>query len=416
MAAPRTFSAFRHANYRLFFFGQAISLIGSWMQMTAQGWLVTLLAGGEKNASGALGLVTTLGSVPMFFGAFYGGVIADRYSKRAIIIWAQVFQGLLALLMALLVYLGGVQIWQVVVFAFLLGVTNVFDIPARQAFVVEMVGKEDLPNAIGLNSSLFNAARILGPAVAGFFIADKARAMAPCFLLNGLSYIAVILGLLLMRGDFSAKASTKESPIKALVETWDYLKTHPAMLAMLGILASFSLFMAGDWILLPSLAKYSFHADATAYSHLMSVRGIGALIGALLVTLFSNAKKKGRLVTISAVLFPCFSIALALSHRIELAFVFAPIASFLMINVFATSNSLIQASVPDALRGKVMGVHAFLMMGLTPLGGAWVGLVARATNASTAIAIGGALALISVGLAVGLCPALRRADDRLNAV
>ena len=161
MPLTDTISAFRHRNYRLFYAGQAISLIGSWMQMTAQGWLVTLLAGSEKDASAAQGWVTVLGSIPMLLGAFYGGWFADRYAKRSIVLWSQVAQGLIALAMAALVAAGATHIWHVAFFAVLLGITNVFDIPARQAFIVELVGKEDLPNAIGLNSALFNAARIL---------------------------------------------------------------------------------------------------------------------------------------------------------------------------------------------------------------------------------------------------------------
>lgn len=413
MPLTDTISAFRHRNYRLFYAGQAISLIGSWMQMTAQGWLVTLLAGSEKEASAAQGWVTVLGSIPMLLGAFYGGWFADRYAKRSIVLWSQVAQGLIALAMAALVAAGATQIWHVAFFAVLLGITNVFDIPARQAFIVELVGKEDLPNAIGLNSALFNAARILGPAVAGFLIADKEKAMAPCFLANGLSYLAVIVGLCLMRGDFRAAPSGKESPLKGVTVALGYLKQHPPILAMMAILACFSVFMAGDWILLPTLAKYTLKADAGHYSRLMSLRGVGALLGALVCTGLSASGAKGRIVTVGALFFPLFSLATALCHRLELAYLFAPLASFCMICVFATSNSLIQASVPDALRGRVMGVHAFLMMGLTPIGGAWAGLVASRTDTASAMALGATLAALGVLTAVILSPGLRRAQQTL---
>ena len=410
---PATFSALRHHNYRLFYAGQAISLIGSWMQMTALGWLVTLLAGSEKQASAWQGWVTVLGSLPMLLGAFYGGWFADRYAKRSIVLWAQVAQGVIALMMAALVAAGVTQLWHIIFFSVLLGITNVFDIPARQAFVVEMVGKEDLPNAIGLNSALFNAARILGPAMAGFLIADKEKAMAPCFLANGLSYIAVIIGLCLMRGDFRAQASGKESPLQGVGVAFSYLKQHASILAMMAILASFSVFMAGDWILLPTLAKFTLGADAGHYSRLMSLRGVGALLGALVCTTLANAGHKGRLVTIGGVLFPLFSLATALCHRLELAYIFAPLSSFCMICVFATSNSLIQASVPDELRGRVMGVHAFLMMGLTPIGGLWAGLVASRTDTASAMALGASLAALAVLIATVLSPGLRRASQTL---
>ena len=413
MTAAAAFSALRHRNYQLFFSGQAISLIGSWMQMTAQGWLVTLLAVSEKEASAAQGWIMTLGSLPMLLGAFYGGWFADRFSKHRIVLWAQVAQGALALGMAALVATDQMRLWHVAIFAVLLGITNVFDIPARQSFIVELVGKEDLHNAIGLNSSLFNAARVLGPAVAGLLIADKQRAMAPCFLANGLSYLAVIAGLRLMRGDFSAKATGKEPPLKGVTEALGYLKQHQPIMALMAILASFSVFMAGDWILLPTLAKFTLGADATRYSHLMSARGVGALLGALLCTLLSASPYKGRIVTIGAVLFPLLSLGTALCHSLTWAFVFAPLSSFCMICVFATSNSLIQASVPDALRGRVMGVHAFLMMGLTPFGSLWAGIVASRTSTSTAMALGASLAAASVFLAVLLSPGLRRARQTL---
>ncbi|WP_309707107.1 MFS transporter [Armatimonas sp.] len=415
MPTPTAFSALRHRNYKLFFSGQAISLIGSWMQMTAQGWLVALLAGSEKEASAAQGWVMTLGSLPMLLGAFYGGWFADRFSKHKIVLWAQVAQGALALIMAALVYADQVRLWHVAIFAVLLGITNVFDIPARQSFIVELVGKEDLHNAIGLNSSLFNAARVLGPALAGFLIADKQRAMAPCFLANGLSYIAVIIGLCLMRGDFAPRATGKESPLKGVSVAFAYLKQHPPIVAMMAILASFSIFMTGDWILLPALARYTLGANAAHYSQLMSARGVGALLGAILCTLLSSSPLKGRIVTIGAVLYPLFSLGTALCHRLELAFLLAPLSSFCMICVFATSNSLIQASVPDALRGRVMGVHAFLMMGLTPFGSAWAGVVASHTDAAYAMALGASLAAASALLAVILSPGLRRAKQTLDA-
>jgi hypothetical protein len=251
--------------------------------------------------------------------------------------------------------------------------------------------------------------------VAGFLIADKERAMAPCFLANGLSYIAVIVGLCLMRGSFAAKASGKEPLLQGVKDAFGYLRQHPPILALMAILASFSVFMAGDWILLPTLAKYTLNTDALDYSRLMSARGVGALLGALTCTLLSTWPYKGRLVTIGAVLFPLFSLGTALCHSLTLAFVFAPLSSYCMICVFATSNSLLQASVPDALRGRVMGVHAFLMMGLTPFGSAWAGVVASRTSTASAMALGATLAATSVLVAVCVSPGLRRARQSLVA-
>lgn len=429
MALPRpspslyqspTFAALRHHNYRLFFGGQLCSLIGSWMQMTAQSWLVTLLAGGPKSAGYWLGLVSTVGALPMLFGSIFGGVVADRYARRTIIVCAQAAQGLLALGLALLVATGAVQLWHLPLFACLLGITNVFDIPARQSFVVEMVGKEDLPNAIGLNSSLFNTARVVGPTVATLLIAALSRsvgetkATAYCFLVNGLSYGAVIVSLLRMRGDFSPRAAGKESPLRQLREAASYLRDSPAALSLLALLVSSTLFLTAEWVLLPSLARFTLGADARRFGTLMMLKGLGALVAALTVATLSAAGKRGRMLTLAALTWPLSALAIALSRRYDLTCVLLPLLGFSVVTCLTTANTLLQTSTPDALRGRVMGVHAFILMGLTPIGSYWAGWVAGRADAPTAVALGSVAALIvAVGVIVRF-PALRRADHTLS--
>lgn len=412
-------AAFRHRNYRLFFAGQSVSLVGTWVQSTAQGWLVTLLAGGEGEATFWLGLTSLVGSLPMFFGAFFGGALADRLSKRSLILWTQVAQGLLSGLMAALIASGGVRLWHIPLFALALGITSVFDIPARQSFVVEMVGKDDLPNAIGLNSSLFNGARVFGPWIAAELIrrfgigSAEMAAVGKCFLVNALSYVPVTFGLLAMRGDFSPRARGREPLAAQMRETAAYLRGHPGLRALLGILASGSLFMTGDWVLLPSLARYTFGADAHDYGQLMALRGVGALAAALLLATLPPETRKGRLIAAAALAWPAFSMATALSGSIGAARWLIPGAGFAMICFLVGCNTLLQTSTPDHMRGRVMGVHAFLMMGLNPPGSLLASAIARATDTRVAIAACAAVTLTLALFFLIRFPALRRAGRAL---
>jgi MFS family permease len=427
---PRTFAALRHQNFRLFFIGQLISLIGTWMQNTAQGWLVVLLASpgaalGQKTAGEAealaslyLGLISIANSLPILFGSLYGGVIADRYSKRTIMVLTQAAQGILAVGLAALVAYGHVQVWHIVLFALLLGVTNVFDVPARQAFVVEMVGKEDLPNAIGLNSATFNAARAFGPAVAGILLAalhgkSEEQALAQCFLLNGLSYIAVIVGLLLMRGDFSPKGTSPGSPLEATREVFAYLRERRPTLVLIVMVASFSIFATPYFILMPSLARFTLETDARQFGWLMSCQGLGAMAGALMVATLSDYPRKGRLLSAAALSFPALLLALTICRNLTLACMLMVLLGFTLISFLANANSLMQTSTPDHLRGRVMGLYAVMMMGLAPIGSLWAGAVAKLAGAPTAIAVGAVVMLLGAGFVIIRYPHFRRTGQTL---
>lgn len=417
---PRTFAALRHRNFRLFYLGQLISLIGSWMQNTAQGWLVVLLATpgatlaqaatgkagagsqAEAQANLYLGLIAFAGSLPILLGSLFGGVVADRYSKRTIIIWAQAVQGVLALALTGLILGGHVQIWHVVLLALLLGITNVFDIPARQAFVIEMVGKPDLSNAIALNSSIFNAARAFGPAAAGLLIAalhstSEETALAECFLFNGVSYLAVIAGLLMMRGDFGPKGTSADPPFVQVRQVMVYLNEKRPALLLIGLVATFSICVAPYFVLLPSLARFTLHTDARQFGLLLSCQGGGALIGALTIATLSEYKRKGRILVASSLVYPVLLVLLACNKNYIGGCVLVTVAGFAAICFLATANVLIQTSSPDNLRGRIMGVYSLILMGLTPIGSLWAGAVASRAGAPLAIGIGaGAMGVVSL--------------------
>jgi len=426
---PKTFAALRHRNFRLFYAGQFASLIGTWMQDTARQWLIVLLAApgatlvqaAQRDSAAAqqanlyLGMVATAASLPMLFGALYGGIVADRYPKRSIILWAQAAQMVLAFTFAWLTLSGHIQIWQVLTLALLFGVTTVFDVPARQSFLVEMVGKEDLPNAIALQSSIFNGARVVGPALTGILLGlltggDGVRALGWCFAANGVSYLFVITGLLMMRGDFSRQgAGTAASPLEAIREVANFLKAYRPAFLLFCLVTAFSLFMAPDFVLLPSLARFTLGADVRGYGLLLSCRGAGALIGALTMATLSTYPRKGRILMAAALTFPVLEILLALNRSLTVACILGAMIGFAVIAFLATANSLLQASSPDALRGRVMSIYSLILMGLTPVGSLWTGAVAKTAGAPAAIAAGGILMGLVALFTVFRYPALRRA-------
>jgi MFS family permease len=406
MRLPATFAPLRHRNYRLYFTGQGFSLLGSWMEQTGRSWLVTLLAArvaapgidAAQLASYYLGLLTTVGSLPMLFGALFGGLAADRFSKKTLIASTQTAQMLLSLGMAALVFSGKAAIVHVFLFALLIGLTQVIDIPARQSLVSELVEKDDLAGAIGLNSSLFNGSRMIGPALAGTLIGALGgkddRAVAICFALNGLSYLTLLVALSLMGGEFPARAGGKESPLIQLKEAARYLKEDRPVRTLLQLLAGYSIFTIADWILLPSLARFTLGADARQFGLLTSLKGLGAWLGALTIASLSSSSQRIRLLQIAAIVSPLLMLAIALSGRYGLVACLMPLNGFFVVCFLANTNGLLQTSTPEAMRGRIMGVHAFLMMGLNPIGGLWAGELARRTSASMAMAFGAGVTLL----------------------
>jgi len=396
-----TLRALRHRNFQLFFAGQLISLIGTWMQNVAQSWLVYRLTG----SSALLGMVGFAGQIPVFLFAPIGGLIADRHSRHRIVVATQTSALLLAFILAALTLSGRVQVWHIFVLAALLGVVNAFDIPARQSFLVEMVGRDDLINAIALNSSMFNGARIIGPAVAGILVAAIGEGW--CFFANGVSYIAVIIGLLLMTVTPPARAIQKGSAVRHIIDGFRFA-THTgpirALLLLLGLVSATGMPYA---VLMPVFADHIFHSGARGLGILMGFSGVGALLGALMLATRQGVHGLGRWVAVSCGLFGASLVLFSLSRSFWIAaFALIPVG-FAMMTQMGASNTLIQSMTPDHLRGRVMSVYSMMFMGMAPLGALLAGVTAQRFGAPFTVAAGGVIAIAgAVAFGLGL-PALR---------
>jgi MFS family permease len=393
--------ALRHRNYQLFFGGQCVSLTGTWMQNVAQAWLVYQLS----KSSFLLGLVGFVGQFPVFLLAPLAGHAADRWSRHRIIVATQAAMMLLAFALAAITFSGVVQVWHVVVLAALLGVVNAFDMPARQAFVVQMVGRADLPNAIALNSSLFNGARIIGPAIAGLLVAAIGEAW--CFFANGVSYIAVIAGLLLMRIEPHVQPPQAESAIAHIIAGFRWVgRTRPirALLIQLGVVSLAGMPYA---VLMPIFADRILHHGATGLGILLGATGVGALGGALRLALRQGTRGLGRSLAYSTFSFGALLILFAYSRSFWLSAALLVPAGFAFISQMAGTNTLIQSMVPDTLRGRVMSVYSMMFMGMAPLGALAAGIAAAHLGAPLTVALGGAGLCLSGAVFFTRWPSLR---------
>jgi len=406
MNLPVTLRALKYRNFQLFFGGQFISLVGTWMQNVAQSWLVYSLTG----SSALLGLVGFSGQIPVFAFSVLGGIAADRLSRRHVVIATQTASMLLAFALAFLTLTNTVRIWHVFVLSALLGVVNAFDIPARQAFIMDMVGKEDLINAIALNSAMFNASRVVGPAVAGITVAAIGEGW--CFFVNGVSYIAVIIGLMLMHVN-GHRRTAANSPIEDVKEGFRFVIRHPPIHALLILLGVGSLAGTPFMVLMPVFADKILHGGAQALGWLVGVSGVGALVGALVLATRRHVRGLGRWVAISAAAFSVSLIAFALSRVFWLSLLFMlPIGFFMMIQ-FGASNTLIQSMSPDVLRGRVMSVYSMMFMGMAPIGALVEGAVADRVGAPVAVAAGGAICLLAAGAFAFWLPRIRASAREL---
>lgn len=404
---PVLLRALRHHNYRLFFGGQFFSLVGTWMQSVAQAWLIYRLT----DSAVLLGLTSFFGQVPIFLFAPIGGTVADSIDRRRILVATQIGSMLLALTLAAITFAGVVEVWHVFALAALLGVANAFDIPARQSFVVEMVGKEDLSNAIALNSSMFNGARIVGPAIAGLLVAAVGEAW--CFLLNGVSYVAVVVGLLMMRMAPREPAPRRGSAFSRTVEGFAYVaKTAPirGILMLLGLVSLVGMPYA---VLMPIFADRILGGGAQGLGILMGASGIGALAAALTLAGRRTVHGLGRWVAISSICFGVGLILFANSRAFWLsAAILAPTGFAVMIQM-ASSNTLVQSMVPDELRGRVMAVYSMIFMGMAPLGAFLAGLLAERIGAPETLTIGGVICILGAVVFLLRIPALRSEAHRL---
>lgn len=400
---PAVIRALRHRNYQLFFGGQLVSLIGTWMQTVAQSWLVYRLTG----SSLLLGAVGFASQIPVFFLAPLGGVVADRRSRRGVLVVTQAASLTLALILAALTLAGWVRIEHVFVLASLLGVVNSFDLPARQAFVVEMVGKEDLPNAIALNSSLFNGARIVGPAIAGLLVGAIGEGW--CFFINGLSFLAVIAGLSAMRVPARAAAALRGSALSNVLEGFRYVARTRMMRAVLLLLGLVSLTAMPYAVLMPIFAAEVLHGGPKALGLLMGAAGLGAVLGALTLASRRGVKGLERWMAIACVGIGASLALFSLSRTFWLSWLLLVPAGFSMMVVMAGTNTLVQSMVPDALRGRVMSVLSMMFMGLSPIGALLAGWLAQRIGAPATVAAGGVCCMMGAAVFAARLPALREA-------
>jgi MFS family permease len=410
---PATFRAFSHPNYSLWFIGQGISLIGTWMQTMAQQVLVYRLTG----SAASLGIISFIGLIPLIPLSLWGGSITDRFPRRTIILITQSVMMVQAFLLAILTWRGTVQIWQVYVLAFVLGAAIAVDLPARQAFTVDLVeGKEDLTSAIGLNSAMFNGARAIGPALAGVLVATTGEANA--FFLNGLTFVAVIFSLLLMRGLTKPKVSNERdtSPIKHMVGGLQFILQRQTILILVSLIAV-SAFLSmpyntllpvfasevvaqsskpvvaalcnANWLIIGCQAP-----EALPLGLLYSMVGVGAVIGALVVASLPTKARRGRLLTIGNLAFPLFLLLFAFSSNFYHSLILTLCIGFSFVWQNALANTLLQFVTPDELRGRVMAVYSMTFQAMFRLGGLQAGFMADWLGAPIAVGVGAAVSLL----------------------
>jgi MFS family permease len=395
-----TLRALRHRNFQLFFGGQFISLIGTWMQTIAESWLVYRLTGSPV----MLGVVAFCAQFPVFLLSPLGGTVADRHNRHGVVIATQTSAMILAGIYATLILGGWIRVWQIVILASLLGVVNAFDIPARQAFLVEMVGKEDLLNAIALNSSLFNGARVIGPAIAGILVAWIGEGW--CFFANAVSFIAVIIGLLMMHVK-PREIAGQGSMFEHIAEGFRYARhTMPVRLLLL-LIGLISLVGMPYAVLMPIFADRILHGGARGLGLLMGASGVGAVIGGLILAARTGVRGLGRLAALSAGGFGISLIVFAMSRYFWVSMAVLVPAGFSLMLQMACSNTLIQSMVPDRLRGRVMALYSMMFMGMAPLGALLGGMAAKWIGAPWTVACGGALSLLGAMVFYVRLPQLR---------
>jgi MFS family permease len=404
VASSRAFPALRYPNYRRWFVGQIVSLLGTWMQTTAQAFLVFELT----HSARFLGYVAFAAGVPSWLLMLYGGVVADRISKRTLLICTQTAMLLLAFGLAAITLSGLARPWHILLFAFLLGTANAFDAPARQAFAAELVDREDLTNAIALNSAMFNAAAAVGPAVAGLTYA----AFGPgwCFVINGISFVAVIAALFSLKIPAKIPVPSGRSPTAELREGLAYVAAQPVILTLMLLVGAVTLFGFSFSTLAPAWAVHILHGDARTNGWLQSARGGGALVSALLLASAGRFRGKGRVLTVGSFLFPALLCAFALTRTLALSLLALAAAGAAALLVLNLANALVQTLVRDDVRGRVMSIYSLTFLGSMPIGGMLMGVLAEHLGEPLAIGGGAAALLACTGLAFVLTPALRTAS------
>lgn len=383
----QSFASFKYRNYRLWFMGQLASLVGTWMQSTAQGFLVFQLT----HSVAYLGIVGFAGGLPTWLFTLYGGVISDRMPRRTLLILTQTAMMILAFILAALTFAGLVQPWHIVALAFLLGVANAFDAPARMAFVLELVDRPDMTNAIALNAGMFNTATAVGPAIAGITYALLGPAW--CFTINGLSFIAVIVGLALMRITLAPPPRRTASPLADIKDGLRYVLAHPVIRIIILFVAVASTLGVGFSALLPAWAVSVLGGDAATNGYLQSARGVGSLIGALLVASLGRFHYKGKVLTVGSFVFPVMMFVFAWVHWLPLSLLALVGVGWGFMMALNLANALVQTHVSDELRGRVMAVYSLAFFGMMPLGALLAGGLAAVTTEPISVAVSAAAML-----------------------
>jgi MFS family permease len=397
MPLPVALRAFRYRDFRLFWSGQLISLVGTWMQSVGQAWVVLEITGSPFK----LGMITALQFGPMLFLSFLAGALADRVRKRRLLLLTQSALMAQAFALAALDWTGHIQYWHVAVLATVYGIANTLDLPARQSFVVQIVGKNDLINAIALNSAVFNGARVVGPAVAGLLVARYGVAIA--FLLNGLSFLGVIAALLAIHNEGEARPRAGHTLGQEILQGLRYAWETPLIVLILAFMLVTSLFIVNFGVVVPLVAREVLHEGAHGFGLLMASLGVGAVAGAGALALVGRGRAPVWLLAGAALVDAVGLIVLGLVRHFWVDAVLLGVMGFAMIVFMASSNTTLQVTVPDVLRGRLMGLYAFVFVGMNPFGALFIGSVAEKWGVPVACIAGGGLgAACLVALSLGL--------------
>ncbi|HEY5156693.1 MAG TPA: MFS transporter [Anaerolineales bacterium] len=400
----QTFAALKHYNYRLWFFGQMISLMGTWMQSTAQGYLVYQLTGSPAY----LGLVGFMNGIPALLFTLFGGVAADRIPRRNLMVITQTAMLILAFVLAGLTYANVVQPWHIIVLAFLLGVANAFDAPARNSFITELVSREDMTNAIAMNATMFNIGTVVGPSIAGLTYA----AFGPswCFTLNGISFLAVIGALLFMKIKPVIQPLRHAKVMADVKEGLRYVFSHRLTLSLIGSVGLVSIFGLGMLTLLPAWATDVLHGDVTTNGWLVSARGFGSMVSALMLAYLGSRRYRGRLWTVGAFVMPITLFLFAWLRWLPLSLLAMVGVGWGFMMISNNSNAIIQSQVPDELRGRVMSVYTLVFFGSMPIGSLLAGTLAQQISEPLTVMLGASLLMLLAVAAWIFLPAIRRQE------
>lgn len=374
----KNFHSLSYRDYRYFFFGQLVSLIGTWVQVMAQAWLVYTIT----NSPLKLGIVSAMQFLPAMLFSIFAGVLVDKVSKRKILIWTQVVSMIQALTLFVLVYTGVVTYWHIVLLAFILGCNNSIDMPARQSYVMELVGRDDVVNALGLNSAIFNTARIVGPAIAGILMTGIG--ISWCFLINGISFIAVIICLLLIthKNETSKVEKKYESLLSQVYDGLIYIYKTPLLLKTIAIILFITILSFNYNVLIPVFAKTTLGLGEKGFGVLLSSLGIGSLIGAISVSVLSSSEPKPRTLIVSSFFLGLSLFVLGMTRNIYYSSLLMVLCGISNLWFFTVANSLLQLNSRDQYRGRVMGVYTMAFAGATPVGNLIAGYVAEEAGAA----------------------------------